>query len=97
MNWKHYLQKEFFLPFFLWILFSLRIYPSDLLKTFLESGKIFIGSGLYGLGMTIIANGLTAKIAKKHFSREYFIKIALWLAVITAISASLEFYFGLRR
>ncbi len=97
MNWKHYLQKEFLLPIFLWILFSLRIYRLDLAKTILESGKIFIGSGLYGLGMTIIANGLTAKIVKKHFSREYFIKLALWLAAITAISASLEFYFGLHK
>lgn len=97
MSILRYLNYQFILPFLLWIFFSLRIYPSDIAKSILHSGKIFIGCGLYGLGMTIIINGISAKLAKKTFSKESFIKIALWLAVITAISASLEFYFGLRK
>jgi hypothetical protein len=47
--------------------------------------------------MTIIINGLLTKFAKKTLTRDSFIKIALWLAVITALAASLEFYFGLRK
>ncbi len=97
MRWKEYLQKKFVLPIILWFLFSLRIFPSNLTKTLVESGKMFIGSGLYGFGMAIMANALTAKLTKKHFSREYLIKLALWLAVITAISASLDHYFRLHR
>jgi len=97
MKILNYLNYQFILPFFLWVLFSLRIYPSDVLKSILHSGKIFIGCGLYGLGLTIIINGLSAKLAKKTFGREKFIKIALWLAVITALSASLEFYFGIKK
>ena len=97
MNIAKYLNKQTILPFTLWILLSLRIYSSDIIKTILHSGKIFIGCGLYGLGITIIINGLSAKLAKKTFGREKFIKIALWLAVITALSASLEFYFGLSK
>ncbi len=97
MSLLQYINYRFILPFFLWVLFSLRIYPSDIVKSVLHSGKIFIGCGLYGLGLTIIINGLSAKLAKKTFGRENFIKTALWLAVITAFSASLEFYFGLRK
>ena len=93
MKWTRYLQPAFILPLLLWILLSFRIYHSSLWKTFIDSEKIFIGSGLYGLGMTIIFNGLSAKITKKSLNREQFIKMALWLAVITAFSASLEHYF----
>lgn len=97
MNILRYLNYQFVLPFLLWILFSLRIFPSDIKETLIHSGKIFIGSGLYGLGMTIILNGLLTKLAKKTFKRENFIKIALWLAAITAFAASVEFYFGLKK
>jgi len=97
MKILNYLNYQFILPFSLWVLFSLRIYPSDILKSILHSGKIFIGCGLYGFGLTIIINGLSAKLVKKTFEREKFIKIALWLAVITALSASLEFYFGIKK
>ncbi|PMP68519.1 MAG: hypothetical protein C0190_01440 [Thermodesulfobacterium geofontis] len=90
-------NSQYILPFILWILLSIRIYPSNILETILHSGKIFIGCGLYGLGMTIIINGLLTKFAKKTLKRESFIKIALWLTVITALAASLEFYFGLRK
>ena len=89
--------KDFILPISLWILFSLRIFPSDLMKTFIASGKIFIGSGLYGLGFTIILNGLKTKFSKKPFTRRQFIRIFLWLTVITCFSASLEFYLDIRR
>jgi hypothetical protein len=97
MNKLKYLNSQYLLPFVLWIFLSFRFYPSDILKTLLHSGKIFIGCGFYGLGMTIIINGLLTKFAKKTLTRDSFIKIALWLAVITALAASLEFYFGLRK
>lgn len=97
MNILKYLNSQYILPFILWILLSIRIYPSNISETILHSGKIFVGCGLYGLGMTIILNGLLTKLAKKTLKRESFIKIALWLAVITAFAASLEFYFGLRK
>lgn len=94
---RDFLQSKFLLPFSLWILLSLRIYPENLVKTVLHSGKIFIGCGLYGLGLTIIFNGLITKITKKSLTREQFIKMVLWLAVITAVGASLEFYFHIGR
>lgn len=90
---KDFLNSKFLIPFFLWVLLSLRIYPESLIKSLLHSGKIFIGCGLYGLGLTIIFNGLLAKVIKKSLTREQFIKTVLWLAVITAIGASLEYYF----
>ncbi|WP_028841550.1 hypothetical protein [Thermodesulfobacterium hveragerdense] len=95
MNLRWLLQPKVFAAIVLWVLLSLRIYPLDLMKTLWDSGKIFIGSGLYGLGITIIFNGLLAKFTKKGLNRDQFIKMALWLAVLTAVGASLEFYFGM--
>ncbi len=79
-----------------WILFSLRIYPSNQLKTILESLKIFFGSGLYALGLIIIINGLLFRFTKKHLAREQFIKWFLWMALIISISASFEHYFRMK-
>lgn len=79
-----------------WFLFSLRIYPSNISKTLLESLKIFLGSGLYGLGLTIIINGLLFKFRKKHLTREQFIKWVLLIAFLTALSASFEHYFRMK-
>ncbi|MDF2954252.1 MAG: hypothetical protein OD816_001497 [Thermodesulfobacterium sp.] len=95
MNKINYFHHKFVLPFILWVLLSIRLYQSDLSKTILHSGKIFIGCGLYGLGLTIIINGLLTKFAKKTLERETFIKYVLWLAALTAFFASLEFYFGM--
>lgn len=93
-------QKKEFLKYFLmglfWILLSLRIYPSNLSKTLLESLKIFIGSGLYALGLTIIMNGLLFKLRKRYLSREQFIKWFLLIALLTVISASFEHYFRMK-
>ncbi|QER41275.1 hypothetical protein F1847_00425 [Thermodesulfobacterium sp. TA1] len=95
MNLRWFLQPKVFIGILLWVLLSLRIYPTDLEKTLWHSGKILIGSGLYGLGITIIFNGLLAKFTKKSLNRDQFLKMALWLAVLTAVGASLEFYFGM--
>ncbi len=95
MNFASYLSQQFILPFLLWIILSLRIYPDDLVQTIFHSGKIFIGCGLYGFGLSFIANGLLSKLAKKTLSKEKIVKLALWLAVLTAFSASIEFYFGI--
>ncbi len=92
-----YLSWQFILPFILWIIFSLRIYPNDFIQTLFHSGKIFIGCGLYGFGLSIITNGLLSKLAKKTLGRKNFIKLFLWLAVLTAFSASIEFYFGIKK
>ncbi len=81
---------------FFWFLFSLRIYPGNFSKTLVESLKIFLGSGLYGLGLTIIINGLLFKFRKKHLTREQFIKWVLIIALLTAISASFEHYFRMK-
>lgn len=80
----------------LWILFSLRIYPTSLEKTLLESAKIIIGSGLYAVGMTLIVNGLKYRFTKSYFSREQFIKWVLVIALITSISASFEHYLKIK-
>jgi len=79
-----------------WLLFSLRIYPLSLSKTLLETLKIFLGSGLYGLGLTIILNGLKFKFTKKYYTREQFLKMALIIALLTALSASFEHYFRMK-
>ncbi|NPA39108.1 MAG: hypothetical protein GXO57_01485 [Thermodesulfobacteria bacterium] len=93
MSVKEIFAPKYLLPFILWILLSIRFYPGYIEKTIIESGKMFLGSGLYGLGMTLIFNGLSSKIWKKALSRENFIKMVLWLAVITSLSASLDHYF----
>lgn len=95
MSLISYLSWQFMLPFILWIILSLRIYPDDIVQTLFHSGKIFIGCGLYGFGLSIITNGILSKLAKKTLGKERFIKLALWLAVLTAFSASMEFYFGI--
>ncbi|MFN3921422.1 MAG: hypothetical protein ACK4K4_03375 [Caldimicrobium sp.] len=79
-----------------WFLFSLRIYPTNLEKTLLESAKIFLGSGFYALGLTIIINGLKYRFTKKYFSKREFLKWCLVIALLTSISASFEHYFRLR-
>ncbi len=88
--------KKLVLPAILWLLFSLRIFPNNLQETILHSGRIFIGSGLYGLGFTIILNGLSVKFTKKAMDRQKFVSTALWLAVLTSFAASVEFYFRMR-
>lgn len=80
----------------LWFLFSLRIYPSSIEKTIVESLKIFFGIALYAFGLTIIINGLKFRFTKKSFNRIQFIKWMLFIALITAISASFEHYFRMR-
>lgn len=92
-----YFKHQFFLPLILWILLSIRLYPSDFFKSVIHSGKIFIGCGLYGLGITIILNGILTKLSKKSLERETFIKYVLWLAVLTALFASLEFWLKIRK
>jgi len=87
---------KFILLLILWILFSLRIYPTSLEKTLLESAKIIIGSGLYAVGMTLIVNGLKYRFTKSYFSREQFIKWVLVIALITSISASFEHYLKIK-
>ena len=88
--------RKSILPIALWILFSLRIFPGNIQETILHSGRIFIGSGLYGLGFTIILNGLSVKFTKKATDRQKFVSTALWLAVLTSFAASIEFYFRMR-
>lgn len=89
-------KLKFLIISLFWILFSLRIYPSNFEKTLLESAKIVLGSGLYALGMTIIINGLKYRFTRTYFSREQFIKWVLVIALITSISASFEHYLRLR-
>lgn len=79
-----------------WFLFSLRIYPTNLEKTFLESAKIFFGSGLYALGLTIIINGLKFRFTKKYFTRYDFLRWFFIIALLTSLSASFEHYFRMK-
>lgn len=81
---------------FFWFLLSLRIYPSSLEKSIIDSAKIFFGSGLYALGLTIIVNGLKFRFTKRYFSREQFIKWVLVLALLISLSASFEHYFRMK-
>lgn len=90
------IRLKFILILIFWILFSLRIYPSSLEKTLLESAKIILGSGLYALGLTLIINGLKYRFTKTYYSREQFIKWVLVIALITSISASFEHYLRIR-
>jgi hypothetical protein len=85
------------LPILLWFLFSLRYYPSDFGKTVIETAKIFIGSGLWSLGTVLVVNGLLHRFSKRSLEPATVLRWVLWLAVLTAISASFEHYFGLRR
>jgi len=85
------------LPILLWFLFSIRYYPSDLEKTVVETAKIFIGSGLWSLGTVLVVNGLLHRFSRRSLDPHSMLRWVLWLAVITAISASFEHYFGLRR
>ncbi|WP_068515305.1 hypothetical protein [Caldimicrobium thiodismutans] len=80
----------------LWFLFSLRIYPSSLEKTFVESAKILFGSGLYALGLTIIINGLKFRFSKKSFTRRQFLRWVLLIALLTTLSASFEHYLRMK-
>ncbi len=79
-----------------WFLFSLRIYPSSLEKSLVESAKIFFGSGLYALGLTIIINGLKFRFTKTSFTRKAFIRWVLLIALLTSLSASFEHYFRMK-
>ncbi len=87
------MKGSYVLPALLWILFSIRIVHGNVEASVIETGKILIGSLLYGLGMTLVFNGLNSKINKKSLSREGFIKMVLWLATLTSFSASLDHYF----
>ncbi|MDW8093506.1 MAG: hypothetical protein RMI63_00580 [Caldimicrobium sp.] len=80
----------------LWVILSLRIYPSSFEKTILESIKILFGTGLYALGLTIIINGLKFRFTKKSFSRAQFLRWALLIALLTSLSASFEHYFRMK-
>lgn len=80
----------------LWVLLSLRLYPNNIEKTFFESAKIFLGSGLYALGLTIIINGLKFRFSKKSFSKRDFLKWFLTIALLTSLSASFEHYFRMK-
>jgi len=93
VSFKEVLKPKWLLPFALLVLLSLRIYPAHFGKTIIETCKIFFGSVLYGLGTTLLFNGISVKINKKSLTREKFIKVAIWLAVLTAFSASLDHYF----
>jgi len=90
------IKPAYFVLILLWILLSLRIYPSNLTKTLLESLKILFGSGLYALGMTIIANGLKFRFTRTYFTREQFIRWVVLLAFLTSFFASLEHYFRMK-
>ena len=90
---KSWFSKSFVIPFLLWILFSIRVFPHDIWLTVKKTLYMLIGSLLYGLGMTLIFNGLNSKINKKSLSRENFVKMVLWLAVLTSFSASMDHYF----
>ncbi len=86
----------YFLIVLFWILLSLRIYPSNITKTIFESLKMFVGSGLWGLGVTLIMNGLLFRFTKRSLTREQFIKMILGIAFLTSFFASLEHYFRIR-
>lgn len=90
------IKPTYFVLILLWILLSLRIYPSNLTKTFLESLKILLGSGLYALGITIIVNGLKFRFTRTYFTKEQFIRWVVLLAFLTSFFASLEHYFRIK-
>lgn len=90
------LPFSYILILLLWFLFSLRIYPHNWEKTLLESAKIFIGSGIYALGLTIIINGLKYRFRQNYFTRRDFIKWFLIIALLTSLSASIEHYFKIK-
>ncbi|MFN4196897.1 MAG: hypothetical protein ACK4FM_02690 [Caldimicrobium sp.] len=94
----HY-QKSFIYFLILgifWLLFSLRIYPTNLEKTLLESAKIFFGSGLYAMGITVIISGIKFRLTKKYFSKYEFLKWFILIAFLTSLSASFEHYFRMK-
>ncbi len=83
-------------PLLLWFLFSIRFYPNDLTKTLWETAKIFIGSGLWSLGILLIVNGLLHRFSQRSLEPRSLLRWVLWLSVITSLSASIEHYLRMK-
>ncbi|MCS7279111.1 MAG: hypothetical protein NZ530_03505 [Thermodesulfobacteriaceae bacterium] len=84
---------KYFLLFIFWFLFSLRTDYPTFSKNIWETLRLFFSSGLFGLGLTVILNGLRVKFGKTAFSRYKFLEIFLWLSLITAATSFFEHYF----
>lgn len=86
---------KYFCLFIFWFLFSLRTDYPTFSKNLWETLRLFFSSGLFGLGLTVILNGLKVKFGKSAFSRAKFLEIFLWLALITSAAGFLEHYLKL--
>jgi len=100
MKWPSFTLKEklqLLFGIFLCILFSVRYYPENLEKTLLESFRWMFSFFFYSGVFTYMLRGLCRKIFKQTFSFKTGIKMAIWLAVLSAITQSLHEIFKFRQ
>ncbi len=72
------------------VLFSIRYYPDNLQKTLLESFRWIFSFFFYSGVFTYMLRGLCRKIFKQTFSFKTGIKMAMWLALLSAIAQSIH-------
>ncbi len=93
MKWPEFTFKEKFQLFFvvlLCVLFSIRYYPGNPERTLLESSRWIFSFFFYSSVFTYMLRGLCRKIFKQTFSFKTGIKLAVWLALLSAITQSLH-------
>ncbi len=77
------------------ILFSIRYYPGNPEKTILESARWIFSFFFYSGAFTYMLRGLCRKIFKQTFSFKTGLKMAIWIALISAIFQSIHETFNL--
>lgn len=82
---------------FLCILFSIRYYPDNLEKTILESLRWIFSFFFYSSVFTYMLRGLCRKIFKQTFSFKTGIKMAIWIALASAVMQSFHEAFKIQQ
>ncbi|AEH44508.1 hypothetical protein Thein_0627 [Thermodesulfatator indicus DSM 15286] len=93
MNWPSFTLKEkiyLFSGIILCILFSIRYYPENLERTIYESFRWVFSFFFYSGVMAYMFSGICRKFLKQPFPLKSGIKLAIWLAVLSAIAQSLH-------
>ena len=91
MKWSEFSFQErvkLILAIFFCILLGIRYYPGNWSRTLFESFRWIFAFFFYSAAMTFILHGLLRKIFKKTFSFKTGVKLAMWLAVLFALSQS---------
>lgn len=86
--------KDYFVPFVLLLILNLRYYPGNLELTLKQNFRFLLASFIYGLAFAFIFKWFLRQFLRRELSRENFVKIALWAAVIMAFGEFLRVYFA---